>query len=157
MTGAAAIELATRCLLVLLFLPFSALDKIFNFRGAVGQADEIAPRRWIGVILICAGLAIEVFMSLAVVTGIADRPAALVLALYCVTTACLWKPFWRRSAGSRADEENARDLFWDFLKNFSLAGGFLLLAFGTSASAVRDFVAHPFASSHPYRLEEIQP
>ena len=30
--------LAARALLVMLFLPFSALDKILNFKDAVGQA-----------------------------------------------------------------------------------------------------------------------
>jgi putative oxidoreductase len=153
MTGAAAIQLAIRCLLVLLFLPFSALDKIFNFRGAVRQANEIAARRWIGVLLICAGLSIEIVMSLAVITGIADRLAALVLAFYCIATACLWKQFWKPIIHLKPGEEDTRGLFWDFLKNFSLAGGFLLLAFGTSATTVREFIAHPFASSQPYHLE----
>ena len=37
------IVLATRCLLVVLFLPFSALDKIFNFRQAVGQCAQAVP------------------------------------------------------------------------------------------------------------------
>ena len=31
---------AARALLVMLFLPFSALDKILNFKQAVGQAAE---------------------------------------------------------------------------------------------------------------------
>ncbi len=35
-----ALTAAIRTLLVVLFLPFSALDKILNFRGAVGQAKE---------------------------------------------------------------------------------------------------------------------
>ena len=35
-----AIAFGTRLLLVLLFLPFSALDKILNFKGAVGQARQ---------------------------------------------------------------------------------------------------------------------
>ena len=34
---------AIRIVLVLLFLPFSALDKLLNFRGAVAQAREVAP------------------------------------------------------------------------------------------------------------------
>ena len=154
MTAAALIELAARCTLVILFLPFSALDKIFNFRSALRQAEDAVSWRPLAVLLILAGLAIEVFMSLAVVTGIADRLAACVLALYCIVTACLWKQFWLERC--RIDG-SARDLFWDFLKNFSLAGGFLLLAFGSSASSVRSFIAHPLQSSHPYRLEEQRP
>ena len=34
---------AIRVVLVLLFLPFSALDKLGNFRGAIAQAREVAP------------------------------------------------------------------------------------------------------------------
>jgi hypothetical protein len=56
-----AVTLAPRYLLVVLFLPFSALDKILNFSGAVAEARQTSSR--------------------------------------------------------------GRDLFWDFLKNFSLAGG----------------------------------
>ena len=86
---------ASRVLLVLLFLPFSALDKVLNFRQAVGQASEAAPSRALSMALICAGLGIEVFMSVAVLAGVVDRLAALVLAFYCVVTALLWKQFWK--------------------------------------------------------------
>ena len=55
---------AIRVGLVLLFLPFSALDKLLNFKGAVAQASEVAPSRMIAVGLIVAGLCVEVFMSL---------------------------------------------------------------------------------------------
>jgi putative oxidoreductase len=43
-----------------------------------------------------------------------------------------------------------RELFWDFLKNCALAGGFLLLAFGGNRAGVERFWQHPLASSHPY-------
>jgi putative oxidoreductase len=43
-----------------------------------------------------------------------------------------------------------RGLFWDFMKNFSLAGGFLLLTFGLNQASVSVFLAHPWASSQPY-------
>lgn len=145
------IAFGLRCLLVILFLPFSALDKIANFSGAVGQASEIAPSRGVARALILAGLFVEIVMSLGVITGIADRLAAFILAGYCGTTALLWKQFWRPGdfwAGGKG-----RALFWDFLKNFSLAAGFLLVTFGTGATAVQDFLAKPTASSHPYRVE----
>ena len=41
-------------------------------------------------------------------------------------------------------------MFWDFLKNFAVAGGFLTLAFGANAGRLAGFLAHPFASTHPY-------
>jgi choline dehydrogenase-like flavoprotein len=40
----------------------------------------------------------------------------------------------------------------DFWKNLALAAGFLLIVFGTDASSVAQFFAHPTIQSHPYRL-----
>ena len=100
--------------------------------------------------LIVAGLAVEILMPLGVLTGIADRLAAFVLAGYCVVTALLWKRWWMPGDFWHAGESKARALFWDFLKNFSLAGGFLLLAFGLHAGDADAFATDPFGSSHPY-------
>jgi putative oxidoreductase len=140
----------TRLLLVLLFFPFSAFDKVVNFSLAVGQAQALArtPRLARGLIL--GGLAIEVFMSLGVLTGVADRFAALVLALYCLVTAALWKQFWRERDFRLVGVSKGREVFWDFLKNLAVAGGFLLLAFGASATSVQAFLRAPLASQHPY-------
>ena len=99
MASSVAIELAVRYLLVVLFFPFSALDKILNFRGAVGQAREIAPNQSIATLLILAGLCVEIVMPLGILTGVADRAAALVMAGYCMVTALLWSSSTRpRSA-----------------------------------------------------------
>src|SRR6185437_3838598 len=38
-------SILARVLLIVLFLPFSALDKILNFKAAVGQASEAIPSR----------------------------------------------------------------------------------------------------------------
>lgn len=146
MTGAVA--LAVRYLLVMLFFPFSALDKILNFRGAVAQAQEMAPGA-AGTALIVLGVAVEIIMPLGILTGTADRLAAFIMAGYCAVTALLWKRFWTPGDFWRAGDSKARGLFWDFLKNFSLAGGFLLLVTGAGSTSLA-FLAHPFASSHPY-------
>jgi len=144
--------LATRVLLVMLFLPFSALDKILNFRQAVDQSAEAAPSRSLAAILVFAGLGVEVCMSLAVLIGVADRLAALLLAAYCVVTALLWKQFWKTPDFRLRGASHGRELFWDFLKNLALGGGFLALAFGASANGFERFVSHPLASSQPYSL-----
>ena len=86
-----------RLLLVVLFFPFSALDKALNFSLATEQAQKAAHSRALARLLILCGLGVEVFMSLGVLTGVADRLAALVLALYCIVTALLWKQFWTRA------------------------------------------------------------
>jgi putative oxidoreductase len=57
------IQLAIRCLLVILFLPFSALDKIVNFRGAVAQAQQAIPSVSMATAAIIAGAMIEIAMS----------------------------------------------------------------------------------------------
>jgi putative oxidoreductase len=145
---------AARALLVTLFLPFSALDKILNFKQAVGQAAEAAASRSLATALIFAGFGVEVFMSFAILTGIADRMAAFILAGYCIVTALLWKPFWKTPDFRLRGASGGREIFWDFLKNLALAGGFLALAFGASASGVQRFLAHPLSSSHPYSLND---
>jgi putative oxidoreductase len=139
-----------RLLLVLLFFPFSALDKVLNFRAAVAQAGEATSNQAVAKTLIFAGLAVEVFMSLGVLTGIADRFAAFVLAGYCIITALLWKQFWRQPDFSLRGKSTGREVFWDFLKNLAVAGGFLMLAFGPTAASVLEFIHAPFASTHPY-------
>lgn len=143
---------AIRVGMILLFLPFSALDKVFNFRGAVAQASEVAPHKSVAVGLIIAGLCIEIFMSLGVLTGIADRACAFVLAGYCTITALLWKQFWKPGDFWASSTGQGRTLFWDFLKNLALGAGFLLITFGTSARAVDHFFTHPQWSSHPYSI-----
>ncbi len=148
MTAAVLGTFAVRYLLVVLFLPFSALDKIINFRGAVAQARQIAPGG-LAVTLILAGVAIEILMPLAILTGTADRAAGLVMAGYCMVTAVLWKQFWKPGDFWQAGDSRARNLFWDFLKNFSLAGGFLLLVVGAHGG-LDLFLSDPLASSHPY-------
>ena len=142
----------TRLLLVLLFLPFSALDKILNFHQSLAQTLRAVRTRWLAKLFILAGLTVEVVMSLAILSGVADRLAAFILAGYCLVTAVLWKQFWRTPDFRLRGESGGRELFWDFMKNVGLAGGFLVLAFGTDASGVRHFVDHPLRSSHPYSV-----
>ena len=139
-----------RLLLVALFLPFSALDKILNFKQALSQASQAVSAQWLARILIFAGFAVEVLMSLAILTGIADRLAALILAGYCLVTAILWKQFWRAPDFRLQGDSAGREVFWDFLKNGALAGGFLILSLGVNGSEVRHFIDHPLESSHPY-------
>jgi len=148
---------AVRCLLVLLFLPFSALDKLLNFDAAVQQAQQATASRALARLLIAAGFGIEVLMSLAVLTGVFDRLAALILALYCIVTALLWKQFWKVRDFRLRGASGGRELFWDFCKNLAVAGGFLVLAFGTDAATLRRFWHDPLASTHPYAARAAAP
>ena len=154
MTLSIALTAAIRYLLVLLFLPFSALDKILNFNGAVGQAKEIIPGDWAARSVIIAGLSIEIVMPIAILSGFGDRLAAFIMAGYCAVTALLWKQFWKPGDFWNSGPSRGRDLFWDFLKNLSLAGGFLLLTLGTSAGSIHDFIANPHFSTHAYSVQQ---
>ncbi|WP_298253476.1 DoxX family membrane protein [Bradyrhizobium sp.] len=157
MSTAAIAALIVRYGLVMLFLPFSALDKILGFKSAVQQAQEVFKPRMLAALVLICGLGIEVIMSLGVVTGFADRLAALIMATYCAATAVLYKRFWTRGDFWAAGDSQGRALFWDFLKNFSLGAGFLLIVIGTNGSGLRPFLAHPFASSQPYATSPEHP
>lgn len=142
-----------RLSLVLLFLPFSALDKVLNLEAATSQASQAVPSRSLARGLILAGLFVEVVMSLGVLTGIADRAASFVLAGYCGVTALLWKQFWRKPDFRLRGPSQGREAFWDFLKNFAVAGGFLAVAWGPTSGGAAAFLAHPFGSTHPYSVQ----
>src|SRR5258708_27299463 len=103
MTLSFAVTLALRYLLVMLFLPFSALDKILNFQGAVNQASEAIPSDGAARLAIVAALSIEIIMPLGILTGVADRLAAPILLGYCGDTAVLWEQVLKpRALWSRA-------------------------------------------------------
>jgi putative oxidoreductase len=145
-----ALTFLLRLLLVCLFFPFSALDKTLNFEGALGQALGLLKNQPVAIVMLMAGLMVEVFGSLGILTGIADRLAALVLAVYCIATAVLFKEFWTLHDFWAKGPSKSRDLWWDFLKNLSLAGGILLITFGNGPVDFKDFLANPLGSTHPY-------
>ena len=142
--------LLVRLGLVLLFLPFSALDKMMGFNHAVDQAYEMFKPRTLAVLVIFCGLSIEIVCSLGVITGIADRACALILACYCVATAVLFKRFWAQGDFWSSADGKGRSLFWDFLKNLSLAAGFLIIVVGARGAGLQPFLDSPLASSQPY-------
>ncbi len=144
------IELLVRCGLVILFLPFSALDKLLGFSGAVNQCEEIFRPRWLAAIVLLCGLGIEVFMNLGIVTGTADRLCALIMAGYCAATAVLYKRFWATGDFWAGPGSKGRGLFWDFLKNLSLGSGFLLIVVGLDGHGLAALLADPFGSTQPY-------
>ena len=144
------ISFLIRLALVGLFLPFSALDKMLNTRAAIEQAENSVHSPTLAKSLVGVGLFVEVVMSVAVIGGFFDRLAAVILAGYCVITALLWKQFWNTDDFRLKGPSKGRDVFWDFLKNFAVAGGFLILATGGSAYGVKHLILHPLSSSHPY-------
>ena len=150
MTTAAVVALIVRYGLVLLFLPFSALDKIFGFDHAVRQAQQVVKPWPIAAGMILIGLFVEIACTLGVVSGVADRACAFVIAGYCAVTALLYKQFWAQGDFWADADGKGRALLWDFLKNLSLGAGFLLIVVGVDGSGQAPFLTHPFASIHAY-------
>lgn len=111
-----------RFCLILLF-PFSALDKILDYSGAVAQADA-SGMPIPGWLLLLLGGSLEVFGSLGILLNIYARQFALLFCFYCVVTAVLFHNFWIYPTGSADWMAN----FWPFLKNIGLVGGFLFVA-----------------------------
>ena len=148
MTGLSiAAAAAARFLLVVLF-PFSALDKIINWRDALKQArSSFLPG---GPALLAVAIVVELVTPVCIVAAWHDRLAAFVLAGFCVVTALLYHAFWTYDDFWASGDSKARSHFWDFLKNFGLAGGLLLVILGTHLATVGFVVTHPLSATQVY-------
>lgn len=143
--------------LVALFVPFSVYYMLADFRGARDHAATVGVGAAVAVFMTIAAIALKIIASLGLLTGIADRLSATMLACFCIATALLYKQFWAGD-GLRFSADNPNlPKFWDFLKNLALAAGFVLIGFGPDANSfgtsVGAFIDAPLASSQPYRME----
>ena len=117
--------LARLCLVVL--FPFSGLDKVFHWSNALKQADSSVVPKVAGPAMLAAGMLVEFLAPVCIVTGWQDRPAAFVLAGFCAVTAILFHPFWQFPEFWSPSDKEGNSHLWDFLKNFGLVGGLLLV------------------------------
>lgn len=115
--------LALRFFLVVLF-PFSALDKILNWRSAMNQASAMPMPR----VMLVLSIAVEFAAPVCIVIGWHERIAAGILAGFCVATAVLFHQFWKFPDFWRFREGEGLQHFWEFLKNFGLVGGLGFIA-----------------------------
>jgi putative oxidoreductase len=136
--------LARFCLVVM--FPFSGCDKIVHWGEAMRQARS-SPVPCPAVLLIIA-IIVEFVTPVCIVLGWHDRLAAFILAGFGVITALLYHPFWNFHEFWRK-EGVGRAHFWDFLKNFGLVGGLLLLAIGGTFAPASFVATHPL-SAVPY-------
>lgn len=144
-----AVILAARICLVAMF-PLSALEKIIDWRAAVAQASS----SWVpgGPVLVVLAILVEAITPVCIVSGWHDRLAAVVLAGFCVVTAILYHPFWAFSNFWSDPHSTSREHFWQFLKNFGLVGGLLLVVFAGAITPAARVMAHPLESSYPQAL-----
>lgn len=125
--------------------PFSAYDKIVHWDEAMAQAHTAslpgaAP-------MLVAAIVVEFLTPVCILLGWHDRFAAFILAGFCVVTAILYHPFWKfPDFWTRPGEGRAH--FWDFLKNFGLTGGLLLIVIGANFTPAGYVLTHPFSSVH---------
>ena len=147
-TDIAVIGMARVCLVAM--FPLSALEKVIDWRAAVSQASS----SWIpgGPVLVVLAIFVEALTPICIVSGWHDRLAALVLAGFCVVTAVLYHPFWAFPEFWSDPHSKSREHFWQFLKNFGLVGGLLLVVFAGSPTAPAHVMAHPLESSYPQAL-----
>lgn len=111
--------LLARIALMLLFL-MSGGSKLSDFQGTVGYMASLhAP---LPALAASVAIAMEFFVGIALVLGIAVRPLALLFVLFVLGTGVLGHAFWSMEGAERA----ANTL--QFFKNLSIAGGLLLLA-----------------------------
>lgn len=119
-------SLAARLLIAPLFIWFG-WGKIADYAGSVGYMEA----NGLPGILLPLAILVEFGGGLAVLFGVLSRWAALALAAFCIATALTFHTVWSGDGGQMQ--------LINFLKNFGLAGGLLLLAAnGPGRYAVRD-------------------
>jgi putative oxidoreductase len=137
------VPLAAKICLVGMF-PVSGYDKIVHWNAAMGQA-RTSPIPGPAVLLVL-GILVELLTPLCIVIGWHDRFAAFILAGFCVVTAILYHPFWKFGDFWNPDDLVGRSHFWDFLKNFGLAGGLGLLLIAGAPVPAGQVLAHPLSN-----------
>jgi putative oxidoreductase len=134
--------LLLRICLVALF-PFSALDKMVNWKSALAQAGSLPFKP----AMLTASILVEIVTPICIVTGWHDRLAAFILAGFCIVTALLFHQFWRFGDFWRFKEGEGMQHFWEFLKNFGLVGGIGLVMLAPHTLPLGEFILHPLEST----------
>lgn len=110
--------LVARILLMALFVIFG-WGKLMDFSITVAYME--ATGLPLPTLAAASALIMELFVGLAILIGFYTRPLALLLALYTLVTAMIGHRFWLFADAARIDA------MINFYKNFSIAGGLLLL------------------------------
>lgn len=145
-----AVWITARLCLVAMF-PFSAIDKIWHWKNSLAQTRSggLVTNPFVASAMLVVAILVEGLTPICIVTGWLDRPAAALLGGFCFVTAFLYHPFWRyRDFFSPDDASVAREHFWQFLKNFGLVGGLLLVVFAGGLLAPAEVVSAASWSSH---------
>lgn len=117
------VVLVGRILLSIIFI-MSGFSKLTGFSGTVGYFASMGlPVPSVTTVLV---IVVELLGGLAILAGFFTRPVAYVIALFCVATAFV-------AHANFADQMQ----MINFMKNLSMAGGFLVLgAFGPGSISI---------------------
>ena len=105
------LELVGRIFISLIFL-VAGVGKILNYEGTVGYMESFGVP---GYLLIPA-IIIEILFPLLIIVGYKTKFSAIILALFAILLAIIF----------HTDFSNQMQLM-SFLKNFAIAGGFLII------------------------------
>ena len=105
------LELVGRIFISLIFL-FAGVGKIFTYEGTIDYMESFGVT---GYLLIPA-IVIEILFPLLVIIGYKTKLAAIMLSLFAILLAIIF----------HTDFSNQMQLM-SFLKNFAIAGGFLII------------------------------
>lgn len=110
--------LIARVLLMCLFVIFG-WGKLTGFSVTAAYMEAVGLP--LPTLAAASALIMEFFVGIAILIGFYTRPLALLLAIYTVVTAMIGHRYWVLPDAARVDA------MINFYKNFSIAGGLLLL------------------------------
>ena len=138
-----AAPIVAKILIVIIF-PFSALDKIINWKSALEQANSsFLPG---GPVLLVLAMIVEIVTPICIVFNYYPGWAAFVLAGYCAITAVLYHNFWSYPRFWLANSDGHPHV-WDFFKNFAIVGGCIYIMLGSAMVTEVEQIVEP--SSEP--------
>ena len=105
------IELVGRIFLSLIFL-LAGFQKIFNYEGTIVYMENFGVPGYLSI----PAIIIEILFPLLVIIGYKTKLASIILALFAILLAMIF----------HTDFSNQMQLM-SFLKNFAIAGGFLII------------------------------
>ena len=105
------IEVVGRIFLSIIFL-IEGINKIFNYEGTIEYMESFNVPEYLAI----PAIIVEILFPLLLIIGYRTKLSALVLAIFTLTTALIF----------HTDFTNQIQLI-SFLKNFAIAGGFLII------------------------------
>ena len=105
------IELVGRVFISLIFL-LAGVRKVFNYEGTISYMESFSVPSY----LLIPAIVVEIIFPLLIIVGYKTKFSAMILTLFAISLAIIF----------HTDFSNQIELM-SFLKNFAIAGGFLII------------------------------